>query len=68
MAMRNPTLFDDDYDVAIYDMVDRFKRQLDSASTDLERAEIKQAIRSWLAALEPPAASKKKPSNTPPRK
>ena len=53
--MRSPTLFDSDYEVAIYDMVDRFKHQLKDASSALERAEIELAIRSWMAAVEPPA-------------
>lgn len=59
--MKQPSLFDPPYDVAVRDMVELFKRQLNDASTPLEVEEINMAIRSWLNALEPVKKAKRKP-------
>lgn len=52
--MKQPTLFDSAYDVAVRDMIAEL-RTLFATSTDAyERRELRLAIRSWEAALEEP--------------
>jgi hypothetical protein len=58
--MKQPSLFDSDYDQAVRDMILELRRLFATSTDAYERCELRLAIRSWENALEPPMP------NTPP--
>lgn len=52
--MKQPTLFDPAYDVAVRDMIAELRKLFASSTDAFERRELRLAIRSWEAALEEP--------------
>lgn len=51
------TLFDSQYQQAVSDMIAQFQRQLNEATTEEERKEVRTAIESWTAAHGEPQKS-----------
>jgi hypothetical protein len=58
MSTPQPHLFESEHDRTVRDMITEFERQLATATTPLERAELRLAIASWKQQLDPPAPCK----------
>ena len=62
MPAPQPNLFESEHDRAVRDMIVQFEQQLATATTPLEREELRLAIASWKEQLNPPATPRRKPT------